>query len=215
MEPLAREVRRVVLPMIAGAADPAHDIHHLDRVAVMGQWLAVDAKADAPVVTVAAYAHDLDRIPPRLRNVSVQDLTARVLDEAGVPKEWRAHIVECVERVADYSFRPPGKVPCSLEAKVLQDADKLDAIGAIGVARAFAFGGMNRRALWDGKDLVEGRVYAKAKGSGDSTLQHFADKLLRLTPDEFNTPAAKSEAKVRQERLRRFYGEFMREWREP
>ncbi|MBI4393303.1 MAG: HD domain-containing protein [Euryarchaeota archaeon] len=215
MDELPLLVRKLVAPMMEGALDPAHDIHHLDRVAANAEWLAMEAKADPRIVTVAAYAHDLDRIPPRLRNESVQDLTSRVLRETGVPVRWHPRVLECVDRVADYSFRPPGKRDCSLEAQVLQDADKLDAIGAIGVARAFSFGGMNRRAMWDGEDLIENRIYTKGKGSDDSTLQHFADKLMRLTPDEFNTAAAKQEAKVRQERLRGFYREFMSEWNHP
>lgn len=203
---LALRVRATVAPWQA-AADAAHDLHHLDRVARNAAWLAREVVADVDVVTVAAYVHDLDRAGQPMPRAMEEALA-----KADVPPALWPRVRECVERVSDYSFRPPGKLPASLEARVLQDADKLDAIGAIGIARAFTFGGAKGRALWDGRPLVEGRPYTKLKGGDESTLQHFADKLLRLGPDEFNTEAAKRAAAERHARLARFVEDFRREF---
>jgi uncharacterized protein len=153
---------------------------------------------------MAAYVHDLDRAG---HDAAIAE---KVLRACGASGAWpRVH--ECIERVSDYSFRPPGKKRCSLEAQCLQDADKLDAIGAIGTARAFAFGGAKGRPLWDGKPLLEGRPYDKGSVSAN-TLQHFPDKLLKLTSDEFNTATAKAEASRRIEFVRRFVETFEEEW---
>lgn len=159
-------------------------------------------------MTAAAYVHDLDRA-----GLAMPEAAETAMAKADVPAAMRARILECVARVSDYSFRPPGKLAASLEARVLQDADKLDALGAVGIARAFTFGGSMRRAIWDGKPLFEGRPYTKLKGGDESTLQHFADKLLRLVPDEFNTEAAQKEAAERHARLRRFVDDLRAEWR--
>lgn len=206
LPPGALRLRSVVKPLQA-AADAAHDLHHLDRVAHNALQLAASCGADAEVVTAAAYVHDLDRA-----GLAMPDAAEAALANADVPAVLRPRILECVARVSDYSFRPPGKLPASLEAHILQDADKLDAIGAVGIARAFTFGGSMRRAIWDGKPLSEGRPYTKLKGGDESTLQHFADKLLRLVPDEFNTEAARRQAVERHARLRRFVDDLRAEW---
>lgn len=206
LPPLAARVRSVVAPLQA-SADPAHDLHHLDRVAGNALRLAASTGADAEVVALAAYVHDLDRA-----GLALPGAAEEALRKADVPPALHPRVLECVARVSDYSFRPPGKLPCSREAEVLRDADKLDALGAIGVARAFTFGGAKGRALWDGKPLVEGRPYTKTKGGDESTLQHFADKLLRLGPEEFHTAEAKREAARRLATLRRFLDDVRSEW---
>ncbi len=202
-------LRALVLPKQQAGEDACHDIYHVDRVARNAQVLAAYAGADADIVVAAAYVHDLDRAGS---TSPLKDAEA-LLIAAACPAELVPPILECCRRVSDYSFKPAGKRETTLEARVLQDADKLEAIGAIGVARTFSFGGMLGRAMFDGSAPIEGRPYDKTKGGDEQTIQHFHDKLLRLTPAEFNTAEGKRVAAVMQERLRVFLDGFMREVR--
>ncbi|MHB8584546.1 MAG: HD domain-containing protein [Thermoplasmatota archaeon] len=203
--PLTLRLRDLVVPLQA-KADPAHDMHHLDRVAFWADRLAKAERVDREIVTMAAYVHDLDRA-----GLAQPRAAEGLLDELGLVASRRAAVLECVARVSDATFRPPGRLPCSLEAQVLQDADKLEAIGAIGVARAFSFGGTHDRPLWDGSAIVVSPIYQKGTPSSN-TLQHFADKLLRFTPDEFNTVAGREEATRRFRTIAAFVDEFVREF---
>ncbi len=204
LHPSIERLRARVAPIQQAGADACHDIHHVDRVAMNAQRLAHAAGADVDVVVAAAYVHDLDRAGSES---PLKDAEALLVD-AGFPADRLDAALECCRRVSDYSFKPAGKKPTTLEARVLQDADKLEAIGAIGVARTFSFGGMLARAMFDGSPPIEDRPYDKTKGGDEHTIQHFHDKLLRLTPEEFNTAAGKRAAAVRQARLRVFLDEF-------
>ncbi|HWG92010.1 MAG TPA: HD domain-containing protein [Candidatus Thermoplasmatota archaeon] len=208
--PYDAALRALVMPLMAKGNDPCHDLHHLDRVHRNAVLIARSEKADVEVVGAAAYVHDLDRAG--MTKEEAQRLAADLLVQVGFPAAKRDAVMECVRRHSDYTFKPGGKKPTTLEARVLQDADKLEAIGAIGAARAFSFGGLKARPLWDGEKPIEGRPYTTGVGGDASTLQHFYDKLLRLTPDEFNTAAGKRAAAERQEFLRAYLAAFYREW---
>lgn len=185
--------------------DPCHDWHHVERVARNAAALAREEDADADVVTAAAYLHDLDR-------AGAKDPLAEArahLDAAGADANFAARVMEAVERHKDKSFAPGGKRPMSREAAVLGDADKLEAIGAIGIARAFSFGGLKSRALWDGAPTDVPDVYVSGKMG--TTIQHFYDKLLRLQ-DDFNTKTGRAWGAARTEFLRAFLDEFFAEW---
>lgn len=205
---LAAKLRARVAPAFSeGAAgyDPCHDIHHLDRVARTAAHLARAEKADERVVTAAAYLHDLDRTgaPDRIAAARAE------LEAEGVDAALTERILEAVDRHKDKSFAPGGVRPASLEARVLSDADKLEAIGAIGIARAFSYGGLKGRALWDGAPTETPEVYHS--GANGTTIQHFYDKLLRLAPD-FRTETGRAMAKERHAFLETFLNQFFAEW---
>jgi len=122
--------------------DPAHDFDHVLRVLALAERLALAEGADLEIVRTATLLHDAARGEGGDHAQAGAELARRLL--AGHPLEK----VEAVAHaIAAHRFRT-GPVPQSLEAKVLHDADKLDAIGAIGVARAFACGGHEGRRLW-------------------------------------------------------------------
>lgn len=224
-------VRARVAPLYENATppDPCHDLFHVDRVARNAALLAKLEGADADVCVAAAYLHDLDRVGSK---DTLADARAH-LAAIGAPTEWSGRVLEAVERHKDKSFAPGGKRAMSLEAKVVGDADKLEAIGAIGIARAFSYGGLKGRALWDGADkagargalppvsrdareLLE-RLAADAaqrpylSGSTSSTIDHFFEKLLRLQGD-FNTESGRRLAAQRHEFLQEFLTQFFDEW---
>ncbi|MBR9701732.1 hypothetical protein GOV13_02310 [Candidatus Pacearchaeota archaeon] len=92
---------------------------------------------------------------------------------------------------------------------IIQDADNLDSIGAIGIARCFAFGGFHNSPLWDGK-FVENSFYEPSK-INNSSLQHFNDKLLKIK-ENLNTNTAREIAEKRHQFLKAFVDQFIKEW---
>lgn len=124
-------------------ADAIHDFDHVLRVLALAERLARAEGADLEIVRAAALLHDVARSRPEVEHARAGAETARRL-LAGQPPERVEAVAHAIEA---HRFRL-GPAPATLEARVLHDADKLDAIGAIGVARAFAFGGLHGQRLW-------------------------------------------------------------------
>jgi uncharacterized protein len=185
------------------AADSSgHDMHHVWRVFRLAQRFAGELGADREVVGCAALTHDLHRAlgegtgcPPE----ETLEEVAAVLRDAGVDDDAVAAVQHCVAVHDDLAFRGEDPQPETPEAEILRDADNLDAIGAIGVARTFAFGGVHGTPLWD----PDGEEY--------SQLYHFEDKLRRLR-GEFHTAPARELAADRLAFLETFYERFRAEW---
>lgn len=179
-----------------------HDMHHVWRVFGLAVEIAEETGADRAVVGAAALTHDLHRV---LDDGTGQEPTKTlpevraVLQRVGFPEEMISAVEHCVAVHDEYEFRGMEREPGSLEAKVLRDADNLDAMGAIGVARTFAFGGAHGSPLWD----PEGVAY--------SQLYHFEDKLLRLR-EEMHTDPARAIAEERHAFLETFRERFLAEW---
>lgn len=209
MSGLAGSLRARVAPLYEHMSpyDGCHDLFHLDRVARNARSLARMEGADAEVCAAAAYLHDLDRVGSM---DPLGDARAHLV-ALGVAPGVVERVMEAVERHKDKSFAPGGKRPMSLEAQVVGDADKLEAIGAIGVARAFSFGGTKGRPLWDGAPTQTPEVYVS--GAKGTTVQHFYDKLLRLQGD-FNTASGRKLGEERTDFLRVFLDQFFLEWGE-
>ena len=207
--PLAAALRARVAPLFSEGTmspyDPCHDVFHVERVARNAVLLARLEGADEDVCACAAWLHDLDRAGEK----DPLGAARAHLAALGAPEAFAARVMEAVERHKDKSFAPGGKRAMSLEAQVVGDADKLEAIGAIGIARAFSFGGLKGRALWDGAPTDVPDVYVS--GRHGTTVQHFYDKLLRLQAD-FNTPSGRKLGEERTAFLRAFLDQFFREW---
>ena len=183
---------------LAGDAS-GHDMHHVWRVFRLTQRFAADLDADSAVVGCAALTHDLHRAgtgcPPAETLPTVRD----ILSDAGVDSERIDAVCHCVAVHDELQFRGEEPDPETLEAEILRDADNLDAMGAVGIARTFAFGGVHGTPLWD----PDGEEY--------SQLYHFEDKLLRL-PGELHTEPARDLAADRLAFLERFRERFLDEW---
>jgi uncharacterized protein len=182
------------------AQDSAHDLAHLDRVWTSAQALAeAEGGADLRVLLGAAYLHDLVNLPknsPKRAQASsmAAGAAAPILRAHGFTKH---EVAAAQHAIATHSFSA-GLKPKSLEARILRDADRLDALGAIGIARTFAVGGALGRALYDEND-----PFAEQRDLDDSAwaLDHWPVKLFRL-PEDMLTVAGKTTAEERVAEMR-------------
>jgi len=178
--------------------DAAHDWYHIERVYRNGLRIAkTEPTADEIILQAALVLHDIGEKTIGKGNAIVSEaLIGNILAPLGVPSEKLPVIVVAIN---EHSFSRGAK-PSTLEAAIVQDADRLDAIGAIGIARAFAYGGANDRPLYAPNDPT-------------NTIQHFSDKLFRLR-DLMNTNEGRRLADERHEFMKQFVARFMEEWGE-
>ncbi|MBD8532336.1 MULTISPECIES: HD domain-containing protein [unclassified Massilia] len=205
---------RVRLAALAAAAgndsDGAHDASHLERVWRSAQaLLAHHPEADALVVLAACYLHDLVNLPkndPDRAQASTRSarLACERLTQLGFPPE---RLDAVAHAIAAHSFSA-AIAATTIEAKIVQDADRLDALGAVGLARMFYVAGSMGRALAHPSDpLADARPFDDRAW----TLDHVMVKLARL-PDMMQTEAGRALANERLERLLAFRREFAAEW---
>jgi uncharacterized protein len=190
------------------AADTAHDLSHVERVVKNAKRLGVREQADLAVVVPAAWLHDIVSVrkdsPDRGKASTLAAAEAvRLLRGIRYPDALIAPIAHAIEA---HSFSA-GIAPDTLEAKVVQDADRLDALGAIGIARCFATSGAMGRRLYCPEDpfgvshALDDREYA---------LDHFPLKLLRLA-DTMQTTSGRGEARQRADFLHQFLAQLRSE----
>lgn len=185
-----------------------HGYDHVQRVLYNAEKILQTEEADPFVVRLAAILHDVDdyKLFPDHQN----DENARAfLKEAGVDEETAEKVIACIDTI---SFKGKDSVvPQTMEGKIVQDADRLDAIGAIGIARAFAYGGSQNRRLYDDMLLFRKNPSFKEYRSGSpSTIAHFYEKLL-LLKDMMNTEKGKEIAEERHAYMLTFLDEFAKE----
>lgn len=184
-----------------GFSDAAHGLSHVRRVVASAGSLAYSEGARREVVLPAAWLHDCVVIPkddPRRDTASA--IAARtagdLLRERGYPE---AEIPEIEHAIEAHSFSA-GVAPRTLEAEVVRDADRLDALGAVGIARALMLGGAMERELYDPREPFP---RSRAPDDASYVLDHFYSKLLGLA-NEMNTAAGREEARRRTSFMREY-----------
>ena len=185
-----------------------HDWFHTLRVFRTATRIAEAEGADLVTVQLAALLHDVDdrKLSPETHKEKTNArsfLTENNVDEGKTEEICRI--------IGEISFSE-NCVPSTLEGKCVQDADRLDAIGAIGIARAFAYGGNHNRLMYH-PDIAPNPNMSKEEyvKSNSTTVNHFYEKLFKLT-DMMNTDTAKQIAKERDEYMKAFIAEFLDEW---
>ncbi len=184
-----------------------HDYFHISRVADMAKYIAEIEGANVDVTVLAALLHDVDDV----KLFSENDRNAiRIMNEYGYSEEVQTKVLDIIGQL---SFKGSGSsVPGSLEGRIVQDADRLDAIGAVGIARAFAYGGNRERKMYDPevppREHMDEGEYRSKEGT---TINHFYEKLLLLR-DLMNTQTAKNIAEKRHKFMLQFLKEFYTEW---
>ena len=188
--------------------DPAHDFNHVMRVYKNAQKLCKKENVNEKLVLTAVLLHDIISYPKfdkRSKYSAVRSAkeSKKILKNLNFSSK---EIQIVYDAISNHSFSK-GKTPQSIEGKILQDADRLDAIGAIGIARVFTVGGTENRAFYNIDD-----PFCKNHIPDDKTwtLDHFYKKLLRLE-SLMNTKSAKIEAKKRTKLLKIFLSELKRE----
>ncbi len=189
-----------------------HDWWHVYRVWRMAKHIAVKEKVDILVVELAALLHDIADSKFHNNDEEIGPyLSEQFLLKIGVEKATIEHVVSIIRNISfKNSFDKPAFY--SKELAVVQDADRLDAIGAIGIARAFNFGGFKNRPLYDPDSPPKTKMTKEDYQKSDSpTLNHFYEKLL-LLKDMMNTTTGKKIAKDRHRYLVKYLERFIKEW---
>ena len=188
--------------------DPAHDLAHFRRVVSTAKRLATEESAKLEVVIPAAWLHDYVNIPkddPRRSQASRLSATAAIewLRSEGYPEVWMAEIQHAIEA---HSFS--AKIdPKTVEARVVQDADRLDGLGAIGIARCFSVSGLLKRKIYEPGDPFG---VSRPLDDLEYSIDHFFVKLFK-TAETLQTPAGLREGQARAAHMRDFLAELARE----
>jgi len=193
-------------------AEGGHDWFHIERVYKNSLLIAKDENCDLLVVQLGALLHDIADSKFHNGDENVGPKTARTfLENQKVEENIIQHLIDIIENI---SFKGGNfnKNFTSIELEIVQDADRLDAIGAIGIARTFNYGGFKNRAIYD-PNVPPNLTMTKEeyKNSESPTLNHFYEKLL-LLKDKMNTKTAKKIAEKRHEFMQLLLEEFNAEW---
>jgi uncharacterized protein len=193
-------------------AEGGHDWFHIERVYRNSLLISQSEKCDEVVVKLGALLHDIADSKFHDGDESIGPKTARAfLEGESVDEATIAHVLNIIENI---SFKGGNfeKKFHSKELEIVQDADRLDAIGAIGIARTFNYGGFKNRPLYDPSIAPNLRMTKEEYKSSDApTLNHFYEKLL-LLKDKMNTETGKQIAQERHRFMETFLSQFYAEW---
>ena len=189
-----------------------HDWWHIERVVVLARRLGREEGADLFVVELAALLHDIADWKFHDGDLEAGPRAAAAwLERCGVEAQVIDHVSNIVGTLSFKGATVPTPM-ATLEGQVVQDADRLDALGAIGIARAFAYGGSRGRDLYDPEIAPESHdSFAAYQRSDSTTINHFHEKLLLLA-DRMNTSAARRLAASRHSYMKSFLERFRKEW---
>jgi uncharacterized protein len=193
-------------------AEGGHDWFHIERVYRNAVLIAKDEACDTTVVQLGALLHDIADSKFHNGDETIGPKIARAFLEAeNVDQETIVHVVNIIDNIS-YKGGNFEKQFCSVELDVVQDADRLDAIGAIGIARAFHYGGFKNRTLYDPKIAPNTRMTKEEYKNNDApTINHFYEKLF-LLKDKMNTQTGKQIAAERHRYMEGFISQFYAEW---
>lgn len=193
-------------------AEGGHDWFHIERVYKNALLIAEGEECDLTVVELGALLHDIADSKFHDGDETVGPKVAReFLEQQDVDEETIAHVINIINNISfkGGNFEKEFK---SLELDIVQDADRLDALGAIGIARAFNYGGFKGRALHDPSVLPNlNMTKEEYKATTAPTINHFYEKLL-LLKDKFNTETGRKIAEGRHKYMEDFLSQFYAEW---
>lgn len=193
-------------------AESGHDWFHIERVWKNSQKIAETENCNRLIVEMAALLHDIADSKFHNGNEEIGPETAmNYMNSLNLDKDSKLHIVNIIRNI---SFKGGHRHSDfnSIELQIVQDADRLDAIGAIGIARAFNYGGYKNRTLYDPEIKPDMNMSKEAyKNSSAPTINHFYEKLL-LLKDLMNTEGGKKLAAERHLFMEQFLDQFYKEW---
>lgn len=193
-------------------AEGGHDWFHIERVYNNAMLIAKGEECNLTVVQLGALLHDIADSKFHNGDETVGSKVARkFLEEQNVDEATIAHVVNIINNISfkggnfEKKFNSP-------ELEIVQDADRLDALGAIGIARAFNYGGFKNRVLYNPEIAPQlNMTKEEYKNSEGTTLNHFYEKLL-LLKDRMNTKTGKTIAEGRHKYMEQFLAQFYAEW---
>ena len=191
-----------------------HDWFHIERVWKMAKRIGAEENADVFIVELAALLHDIADWKFHHDDDSVGPREARtILEQHGVDVATTDRVCAIIDRVT-YKDAQVATTQETIEGNIVQDADRLDALGAIGIARAFAYGGKIGWPFYDPANMPEQHATKEAYAAGrltGTTINHFYEKLL-LLKDRMNTVTGKKIAGKRHAFLEEYLKRFYQEW---
>jgi len=193
-------------------AEGGHDWFHIERVYKNALLIANDTNCDLTIVQLGALLHDIADSKFHNGDETIGPKTARLfLESENVSEDIIQDVVNIIENIS-YKGGNFAKKFSSVELDVVQDADRLDAIGAIGIARAFNYGGFKNRTLYNPEIApVTNMTKEEYKKNNAPTINHFYEKLL-LLKDKMNTEKGKQIAEERHHFMELFLAQFYAEW---
>jgi len=195
--------------------DSAHDMDHLHRVYNLALNIQKKEHGDRLVIGVAAFMHDIHRmmqsedgkfVPPK----DSIPIIKRLLISVKFPEDKIDDVLHVIEYHEEYSFSYEGRTVHDIETLIVQDADNLDSMGAIGIARTFDFSAHLNHSMWIPDNEKKTRNFDEHR-TDNTAIDHFYNKLLKLK-DSMNTATAKKIAKERHEFMVKFLERFKDEW---
>lgn len=198
---LVERCEQVVRQRMAGQS-AGHGLDHILRVLAMARSIQSQAGGDLGVVELAALLHDIGDAKFHDGVERSGEFAREILGQLGADGDVIEHIVRIVDNL---SFRKREEAePLSLEGKIVQDADRLDALGAIGIVRTIEYGAAIGQPFYLAADLIDG------SGKSRTGIGHFHEKLFKLK-DLMNTQAARLMAEQREAFMRQFLDQFLRQ----
>ncbi|WP_326984877.1 HD domain-containing protein [Chryseobacterium sp. MYb264] len=193
-------------------AEAGHDWFHIERVWKLSKKIAATENCNEDVVELAALLHDI--ADPKFHNgdeTIALTVSREFLEGQHTPEEVVEQVLYVIKNI---SFKNRGEAPLHppIELQIVQDADRIDAIGAIGIARTFNFGGFKNNLMYD--PFIEPKLNMSKeeyKKSNGTTVNHFYEKLL-LLKDLMNTKKGKEMAEERHHYMLNFLDQFYKEW---
>ena len=214
LEQYIQQLKPYVLELFSTDSS-GHDISHLQRTMNTALYLQEKEGGDRIIIGIASFLHDIHRImqnetgsfvSPKASLTKVKEILSHIdLTEEQIDK-----ICYCIEYHEEYNWN--GNNVDDINALILQDADNLDAIGAIGIGRTFAYSGARNIVMYsEDVPLNEENNFKEENGDDESTIHHCYHKLFKLG-DNMNTNTAKELAKKRVEYMKDFVKTFLDEW---
>ncbi len=192
-----------------------HDISHLERTMNIALYLQKREGGDKLIIGIAAFLHDVHRIMQNETGkfVSPKDSLGKIreiLSKTNLSNQQIEKICYCIEYHEQYNWNDNNVT--DINTLILQDADNLDAIGAIGIGRTFSYGGANKVTMYNPNvPLNKNNDYSEDNGDDESTIHHFYHKLFKLG-NNMNTKTAIKMAKKRTNFMKKFVNQFLNEW---
>lgn len=210
-EDIVKQIANVVRERQLGEGS-GHDWSHTSRVWNLALLMADTEGGDSYVISLAALLHDIgDWKLFDGDEAAGQAEVQKIMEQHGVDDAAISHVLTIISEVSFYGGGTPRPMS-TLEGQIVQDADRLDAIGAIGIARCFAYGGSRDRLIYDPEYAPKtGMTEAEYKASNVDSISHFHEKLL-LLKDLMNTGKGQELAAQRHAVMLQFLADFQTEW---
>jgi len=195
-----------------GAEGSGHDWWHVYRVWKTAIYIGKKEKANMFVVELGALLHDIADFKFNNGDDTAGARVSRAwLEKQGVDEEIIKHVCDIVKSVSFKGAKVKSEIKTK-EGMVVQDADRLDALGAIGIARVFAYGGARGREIYNPEiKVAKHKSFEEYKNAKSTSINHFYEKLL-LLKDLMNTKTGKKMAQERHKFLEQYLNRFVKEW---